>query len=64
MTHDSDKDSSKSFSKKTHNKKQKNHNISEDQKFVNKANKAFKHRIREIIEDELLEDIDNYHEYR
>lgn len=63
MIDDFDRDSRKSYKKNKNTKKQKN-NISDDQKLINKANKAFKYRVREIIEDELLEDIDNYNEYR
>lgn len=62
MTHFEDFDRDKRKSHIKNNKKQKNL-LSEDQKFANKAKKAFKNRIREIKEDELLDDIDYYEQY-
>lgn len=38
--------------------------ISDDQKFANKARKAFKHRKLEIKEEELLEDLEDEENYR
>lgn len=34
--------------------------ISDDQKFANKARKAFKNRVKELKEDEILDDIEYY----
>lgn len=63
MTEDSDRDKRKANNKNIQQKKNKKI-ISEDQKFANKAKKAFKHRIREIIEDEILDDIEYYDKFR
>lgn len=62
MADDFDRDKRKS--RKPIGNKQKNKDfISDDQKFANKAKKAFKNRVREIREDETLEDIDYYGKY-
>jgi len=63
MTEDSDRDKRKANNKNIQQKKNKKF-ISEDQKFANKAKKAFKHRVREIIEDEILDDIEYYDKFR
>lgn len=63
MAEDFDRDKRKAKNKNNStNKKQKNV-VSDDQKFANKAKKAFKHRLIEIKEDELLDDIDYYDKY-
>lgn len=62
MADDLDRDKRKS--RKPIGNKQKNKDyISDDQKFASKAKKAFKNRVREIREDETLEDIDYYGKY-
>lgn len=62
MSDDLDRDKRKSR-KPIGNKQKSKDYISEDQKFANKAKKAFKNKIREIIEDELIDDIDYYGKY-
>jgi len=62
MTDDFDREKRKS-TKPTGNKQKNKDYISEDQKFASKAKKAFKNRVREIRQDEKLEDIDYYDKY-
>jgi len=62
MADDFDRDKRKSR-KPIGNKQKNKENISDDQKFANKAKKAFKNKMREIIEDEILDDIDYYRKY-
>jgi hypothetical protein len=38
--------------------------ISEDQKFANKAKKAFKNRRQELREDDILDDMEYYDKHR
>lgn len=45
------------------NKQKSKDYFNEDQRFANKAKKAFKNKIREIIEDELMDDIEDYGKY-
>jgi hypothetical protein len=62
MKDDLDRDSRK-LNNKNSNKKFKKF-ISDDQKFANKAKKAFKNRVKELKEDELLDDIEYYDKFR
>jgi len=62
MADDFDRDKRKSRKPIGNKQKNKDH-ISDDQKFANKAKKAFKNKMREIIEDEILDDIDYYRKY-
>jgi len=62
MADDFDRDKRKSRKPIGNKQKNKDH-ISDDQKFANKAKKAFKNKMREIIEDEILDDIDYYGKY-
>jgi len=62
MSDDFDRDKRKSRKPIGNKQKSKDH-ISDDQKFANKAKKAFKHKIREIIEGEIMDDIDYYGKY-
>lgn len=50
--------------KYTINKKHTKKDISDDQKFANKAKKAFKNRVKELQEDEILDDIEHYDKFR
>lgn len=61
MKDDLDRESRK-INNKNQNKKFKKF-ISDDQKLANKAKKAFKNRVQEIKEDELLDDIEYYDKY-
>lgn len=59
MSDDFDRDQRKS--RKPIGNKQKNKDyISEDQKFASKAKKAFKNRIRDMIDEELMDEMDDY----
>ena len=62
MADDFDRDKRKSRKPIGNKQKSKDH-ISDDQKFASKAKKAFKNKVREIREDETLEDIDYYGKY-
>lgn len=62
MKDDFDRDSRK-INNKNSNKKFKKF-ISDDQKFANKAKKAFKNRVKELQEDEILDDIEYYDKFR
>jgi hypothetical protein len=62
MKDDFDRDSRK-INNKNSNKKFKKF-ISDDQKFANKAKKAFKNRVKELREDEILDDIEYYDKFR
>jgi len=62
MKDDFDRENRK-INNKNSNKKFKKF-ISDDQKFDNKAKKAFKNRIKELKEDELLDDIEFYDKFR
>ena len=62
MKDDLDRDNRKTNNKNC-NKKFKKF-ISDDQKFANKAKKAFKNRIKELKEDELLDDIEYFDKFR
>lgn len=62
MKDDFDRDSRK-MNNKNSNKKFKKF-ISDDQKFANKAKKAFKNRVKELREDEILDDIEYYDKFR
>ena len=59
MSEDFDRDKRKSRSSIGNKQKNKDY-ISEDQKFASKAKKAFKNRIRDIRDEELLDEMDNY----
>lgn len=59
MSEKFDKDSKKATKRNHLNKKSKKQ-ISDEQKFLNKANKLHKNRLREIKEEEFLDDIDYY----
>lgn len=62
MVDDSDREKRKS--RKSVGNKQKNKDfLNEDQKLANRAKKAFKNKLREIIEDETMDDIDYYGKY-
>lgn len=63
MKDDLDREKRKSSNKNVAQKKNKKF-ISDDQKFANKAKKAFKHKVREIIEEEILDDIEYYDKFR
>lgn len=63
MKDDLDREKRKSSNKNLTQKKNKKF-ISDDQKFANKAKKAFKHKVREIIEEEILDDIEYYDKFR
>jgi hypothetical protein len=62
MKDDFDRDSRK-INNKNSNKNFKKF-ISDDQKFANKAKKAFKNRVKELREDEITEDIELYDKFR
>ena len=62
MKDDFDRDSRK-INNKNSNKNFKKF-ISDDQKFANKAKKAFKNRVKELREDEIIEDIERYGKFR
>jgi hypothetical protein len=62
MKDDFDRDNRK-INNKISNKKIKKF-ISDDQKFANKAKKAFKKRVKELREDEILDDIEYYDKSR
>ena len=62
MKDDFDRDSRK-INNKNSNKNFKKF-ISDDQKFANKAKKAFKNRVKELREDEIIEDIERYGNFR
>jgi|688.fasta_scaffold03665_24 hypothetical protein len=61
MKDDLDRENRK-INNKSSNKKFKKF-ISDDQKLANKAKKAFKNRVQEIKEDELLDDMEYYDKY-
>lgn len=56
MSSDFDNDNRKSTKNTSKNKKFYKKDISEDQKFLSKAQKAFKHKKRSLIEEESWED--------
>jgi hypothetical protein len=62
MKDDFDRDNRK-INNKISNKKIKKF-ISDDQKFANKAKKAFKKRVKELREDEVIDDIEYYDKFR
>ena len=63
MKDDFDDRENRKINNKNSNKKFKKF-ISDDQKFASKAKKAFKNRVKELREDEILEDIEYYDRFR
>jgi hypothetical protein len=59
---DSDREKRKTSNKNIYKKDKKF--ISDDQRFANKAKKAFKNKKREIVEEEIWEDIEYYDKFK
>lgn len=62
MSEDFDRDNRCSRKKNigNKNKSKKYNDFYEDQKFASKAKKAFKNKIRDIQDEEIMEELDNY----